>query len=532
MSTESEASAPEDEDGQTFIRTGGPVPVQAPAEDLPDDLELSEGLEVGEYVIDQKIGAGAFGDVYAGHHPLIGKKAAIKVLAPKYSVDAAMVSRFIAEARAVNQIRHQNIIDIFSFGQLPDGRRYYVMEYLDGAPLDEFVEARGGRLPLSELLPVLWQLARALDAAHSTGIAHRDLKPANVFLSTDYEGELFPKLLDFGIAKLIGEESQTGHQTATGMAMGTPNFMSPEQCEGKTVDHRTDIYAFGVMTYNLLVGDLPFSGNSAVELMMAHITQAPKPPSEACPELPPEIDAPILHMMAKAPEDRPDNLTLAMDALERAALAGGQVAQLRPRTSSVVQVVGGQAPAGQAGIATESAARAVGADAGSGPARRKALGIGIAVAVLAVVGAGGWFLTQSSQKASPAPAAAAPFEKPAPQAVPAAPTQITLRIAGSPENMVATSPSGEVLASGLGEIKMSAGDRPRLILFSAPGHETLRKTITPDQDQSIEVTLSALAPAPAAKKPAKKKRSTRRSRRRAKAKPKARALDDVAEPEW
>src|SRR5688572_2966873 len=160
------------------------------------DADLTHGQQVGEYVVEGKLGQGAFGTVFKATHPLIGKVVAIKVLARKFSVDPEMVSRFIAEARAVNQIRHRHIIDIFSFGQLDDGRQYYVMEYLDGEPLDAVI-AREGRLSLSAAIPILRGIGRALDAAHAKGIAHRDLKAENVFLGRDPDGAVFPKLLDF-----------------------------------------------------------------------------------------------------------------------------------------------------------------------------------------------------------------------------------------------------------------------------------------------------------------------------------------------
>ena len=152
-----------------------------------NDQDLSAGTEVGEYRIERVLGKGGFGVVYAAVQPVIGKQVAIKLLARKYSADQDIVSRFVAEARAVNQIRHRNIIDIFSFGQLPDGRHYYVMEYLDGEPLDTHLRTYGA-MPLEEAIPILRAIARALDAAHGKGIAHRDLKPENIFLANDPDG--------------------------------------------------------------------------------------------------------------------------------------------------------------------------------------------------------------------------------------------------------------------------------------------------------------------------------------------------------
>src|SRR5688500_14886783 len=148
------------------------------------DKDLHPGDTVGEYRIEEKIGEGGFGAVYRALHPVIGKHGAVKVLGRQFSANAAMVSRFIAEARAVNQIRHRNIVDIFSFGALPDGRQYYIMEMLEGMPFDKYLDKQK-RLSLAQALPVLRGVARALDAAHGTGILHRDLKPENVFLMFD-----------------------------------------------------------------------------------------------------------------------------------------------------------------------------------------------------------------------------------------------------------------------------------------------------------------------------------------------------------
>ncbi|MBV8761743.1 MAG: serine/threonine protein kinase, partial [Deltaproteobacteria bacterium] len=245
---------------------------QDTARDPAADPPLAAGTVVGEYTIDCLLGRGGFGNVYRATQPLIGKQVAVKVLALRYSVDAAIVSRFVAEARAVNQIRHPNIIDIFSFGQLPDGRHYYVMELLDGEPLDRLA----GALTLANALPILRALARALDAAHAKGIAHRDLKPENVFLARDADGTRYPKLLDFGIAKLLAPEGAVAHRTATGTPLGTPYYMSPEQCRGRDVDHRTDIYSFGILTYRVLTGAYPFTGDF-MELMTAQVASEPPP---------------------------------------------------------------------------------------------------------------------------------------------------------------------------------------------------------------------------------------------------------------
>src|SRR5262245_49590976 len=180
-------------DGQTLV----------PEETLKTgDPDLQPGTQVGEYAIEEKLGEGGFGKVYRAVHPVIGKAAAVKVLHSHRSSNPQMVARFISEARAVNQIGHPNIIDIFAFGKLDDDRRYYVMELLSGMPLERYLRVTGA-IPPQAALPLLRDVARALAAAHAAGIVHRDLKPDNIFVVTHKDGGFSLKLLDFGIAKLF-----------------------------------------------------------------------------------------------------------------------------------------------------------------------------------------------------------------------------------------------------------------------------------------------------------------------------------------
>lgn len=265
--------------------------------------ELVAGTEVGEYVIEQRIGQGGMGVVYAARHPLIGKRAAIKVLNAKYSADQDSVARFILEAKAVNQIGHANIIDVFSFGTLADGRSYFVMELLRGETLHSRLE----RAPMlvSEAIPLIVALARALEAAHGAGVIHRDLKPENVFLVSE-DDVVRVKLLDFGIAKLSSSTGLIASRTATGITMGTPLFMSPEQARGLEVDARTDLYSLGVLAYQMVCRVTPFESEaSAVEVMTAHIAKPPRPPSHRVPDVPPVLETVILELLAKQPSDRP-----------------------------------------------------------------------------------------------------------------------------------------------------------------------------------------------------------------------------------
>jgi eukaryotic-like serine/threonine-protein kinase len=281
------------------------------------DPDLRPGQVVGEYQIESKLGQGGFGAVFKAVHPLIGKQVAIKVLSQRFSVDPEMVSRFVAEARAVNQIRHHNIIDIFSFGALDDGRHYYVMEYLEGETLERRI-TREGHLSLRDTLAILRPLARALDAAHRKGIAHRDLKAENVLLASNPDG-VFPKLLDFGIAKLLAPEDGLAHKTRTGAPMGTPHYMSPEQCHGRDVDHRTDLYAFGVLVYVMLTGRYPLDGADYMTILMRQVHDEPEPASSHRPELPEGVDRAIAWLMRKDPAERPPTLLDAVRILEQVA---------------------------------------------------------------------------------------------------------------------------------------------------------------------------------------------------------------------
>lgn len=239
--------------------------------EVEQSSSLAPGTRVGAYVVEERIGAGGFGEVFRARHPVIGSEVAIKVLNARYSADAEAVARFVAEARAVNQISHPNIIEIFDFGELSDGREYFVMELLAGRSLRDVLRDRTF-LPFAEALPILRGIAEAVDAAHVAGIAHRDLKPDNVIVLPD--GRI--KLIDFGLAKLTAENAAP--ITQTGAVFGTPLFMSPEQCRGRAVDARTDLYSFGVLAYCVLAGQPPFEGD-ALALALHHLNDVPEPPS-------------------------------------------------------------------------------------------------------------------------------------------------------------------------------------------------------------------------------------------------------------
>ena len=312
---------------------------------VDDEPDLPAGSMVGEYRVEQKIGEGGFGKVYAAVHRVIGKRAAVKVLAGAFAGSPGVVARFVAEARAVNRVRHRHIVDIFAFGTVASGHPFLVMELLEGATLARSLELRGHLSP-AEAIPILRQVARALDAAHAAGIVHRDLKPDNVFLCSEAGGGLV-KLLDFGIAKLLGP-GPAAHRTRTGAPVGTPLYMAPEQCRGEAVDPRTDIYALGVMAHVMLTGTLLFDGPSAVDIMFQHTRDEPAAMSTVRADLPPLLDEPVLRMLAKAPADRPASAGEAVGALAAAAArAGIDVAPATPAAPAD--------PTGEALIAVDQA---------------------------------------------------------------------------------------------------------------------------------------------------------------------------------
>jgi serine/threonine-protein kinase len=276
--------------------------------------DLAPGTNVAGYVIDRKIGAGGCGIVYLARHPLIGKRVAVKVLAPARARDPVQVRRFLLEAQSVNAIGHRNIVDVFAFGLLPDGRTYMVMEFLEGEDLGKML-GRAGRLDPAELAPIVAQLARGLSAAHAKGFVHRDLKPENVFVTTE-DGQLQVKLLDFGLTKLA-ESAEPTRKTRKGTVMGTPQYMSPEQARGREVDPTADIYSLGVVLYECLTGRLPFDSNSDIDILIRHASEEPAPPSQIAP-LPAGVDRVVLRCLEKDPTRRYASATEVALDLERA----------------------------------------------------------------------------------------------------------------------------------------------------------------------------------------------------------------------
>jgi serine/threonine-protein kinase len=291
------------------------------------------GTTVGSYRVTQKVSVGGMGTVYKAEHILIGKHAAVKVLHPELRSNQEVVNRFFNEAKATTQIKHPGIVEIFDFGYLETGDGFIVMEFLEGMSLAQRLTARGA-MPDGEAAMILRGVCSALAAAHAKKIIHRDLKPDNVFLCPDPDsatGER-PKLLDFGIAKL-SDAALTGSTSATktGMAMGTPTYMSPEQCRGAgEVDHRSDLYSIGCMFYEMVTGNPPFVADGAGELIGAHLFVVPQPPSSVVSTISPEADKLILELLDKKPENRPQSAKELGQRLTAIAQHTGWITRMSP----------------------------------------------------------------------------------------------------------------------------------------------------------------------------------------------------------
>ena len=236
------------------------------------------GSSVGHYVVRAKLGEGAMGTVYLGQHHVLDAQVAIKVIRRDAERTEEDVSRFFTEARSASRIGHENIVSVLDFGRTADGDPYYIMELLTGVSLA--ARLADGRRDLNEVLHVGTQIADALAASHGKGIVHRDLKPGNVFLVRRAGDARFVKLLDFGVAKLTEEgEEQRGHRTHTGRLLGTPHYMAPEQVAGRrTIDGRADVYALGVLLFEMVCGRLPFLAPKWTEVLIQHVTQPPPRP--------------------------------------------------------------------------------------------------------------------------------------------------------------------------------------------------------------------------------------------------------------
>ena len=261
--------------------------------------------QIGRYQIIGMIGKGGMGFVLKGYDATLQRQVAVKILYPHLAQDESTVSRFLAEARAAASLQHPNIIAIYEAGE-DKGLYYFAMEFVDGKDLASVIRERG-RLRLEEALPILEQIASALDYAHQKGIIHRDIKASNIMVTVDG----LVKVTDFGIARVLGGE----RFTQTGVLVGTPEYMAPELWEGKEADKRADIYALGILAYEILIGRVPFEGDTPLTIGYKHVNELPPPPTNFDSSLPDHVNDAILQALAKNPDHRFQTATAFVDVL-------------------------------------------------------------------------------------------------------------------------------------------------------------------------------------------------------------------------
>jgi len=425
----------------------------------------------GRYYVEKILGEGGMGLVYRGKHTILNKPLAIKVLRPDVSRDEEIISRFKQEAQSASSIGNQHIIDISDFGNLPDGSTYFIMEFLDGSDLTKVIETQSPVAP-NRIVHIAKQLCDALGAAHDAGIVHRDLKPDNIYLVRRGGDSDFVKVLDFGIAKVGGTSSKL---TRAGQVFGTPHYMSPEQCAGTGVDHRTDLYAIGIILYEMVTGRTPFDADNLMGILTKHLYEAPIAPSQIRPDCPPELEAIIIKCIAKKQDERYQNCRELLEDMKR--IEAGMPALASSSTYSQVPAI----PNPSMPSITQ---RALPQQQQGGAGKW----IGLA-AILVLLGGGGTVAFMMSKQT---PVVHAPV---IPQVVPPPPvaTQPAANTAPTPAAIVKliSEPSGAEVWSGTELLGQTPLDVPRPEGSNRLTIELRASGFTPRQ-----VTLSALTLAP------------------------------------
>jgi serine/threonine protein kinase len=310
--------------GSKSAPKSGAIPASsAKQSDSSGEVPLSGDTILGEFRLLRRLGRGGMADVYLAEQTLLRRHVAIKVMRPELTVDETLRQRFQKEALAVAGLNHPNIVQVYTVGEA-SGQFYIAQEYVNGQNLREYLMKKGTpELPVA--LIIMKQVAAALQAAAQAGIVHRDIKPENIMLGQKSE----VKVTDFGLAK-HAETAESQHLTKHGTTMGTPLYMSPEQVQGKDVDHRSDLYSYGVTCYHMLAGHPPFRGESAISIAMQHLKDPPKSLEKIRPDLPPLLCRIIHKCMEKNPDDRYQSAASVIKDLKRVNQEKGQASKARP----------------------------------------------------------------------------------------------------------------------------------------------------------------------------------------------------------
>jgi serine/threonine-protein kinase len=414
------------------------------------------GQTVGNYRVTEKIGEGGMGAVYLAEHPVIGRRAALKVIHPQHARNADVVARFVNEATAINRIGNEHIVEVTDFGRTPGGDFYFFMEHLEGRPLGEVI-ARSAPFAPVHAVHIATQIADALAASHAHGVIHRDLKPDNIFLVPRDGDAAFVKVLDFGLAKLVHDDGAALTKTRVGLVMGTPLYMAPEQCEGAPIDERADVYALGVVLFEMLTGQLPYPGDDPSEILVKQVTARIPSARAIVPAVPEALDAILRRALAKHPEDR----FPSMEAFKAALLAPADVAPVPELDASDTTLDH---------IPRHRAPRAVAA---------------VVVAALTSFGlATGLTYAHAYRRTASSPVAAAAL-------APAPTDMVAVRFGSEPAGATVTDPHGAVLGTTPLTIQVLRTNASVDFAFSKPGFEQRSLSVIPNVSS---VVFAAMQP--------------------------------------
>ena len=462
------------------------------------------------YRVVEPIGAGAMGMVFVVEHVHLPRRFAAKILAPELARNPEAIARFELEAHAVSQLEHENIVSVVDYGKTDDGCVFIVMELLLGKTLQGRIDQ--GPLSLDEIVWIMIQVCRALGAAHAAGIVHRDMKPDNVFIHQGPRMRPLVKVLDFGVSKAREGSVLDGRITTRGQILGSPEYMSPEASRGEEVDASADVYAVGIMLYQLLCGDVPFRHENYLKVLQMHATQAPVPPRVLVPELSGSVEQLILRALEKDPARRQScieelelELTAAMPEVAERVMVAAQTPPFPPwaRTSAVHSQVPAEPRAGTTFVTRRRRG-----------SRALLMVVGGLVGVLAAAGTGVW-LQQRDRGAdrAPAPAGAAAIDsraepaegladradtrddgdetRPSPTTTTSSSSRagdVHLRVDSSPRG-ANVSLEGRRLGRTPIDMQVPSARRRGDVVLELHGYRTARRSIARDRDGEVRVSL-------------------------------------------